>query len=75
MLVDLGYSMYSVGVFLGVLVPGFLSDRFGRKKMMFLAMAVSAISTLASAYVQDYTTFLVLRSSFLGWLFLVIQLF
>eukprot|EP00092_Neocalanus_flemingeri_P023373 GFUD01025341.1.p1 GENE.GFUD01025341.1~~GFUD01025341.1.p1 ORF type:complete len:544 (-),score=116.27 GFUD01025341.1:296-1927(-) len=60
-LVDLGYSMYSVGVFLGVLVPGFLSDRFGRKKMMFLAMAVSAISTLASAYVQDYTSFLVLR--------------
>jgi len=60
-LVDLGYSMYSVGVFLGVLVPGFFSDRFGRKKMMFLAMAVSAISTLASAFVQDYTTFLVLR--------------
>jgi OCT family organic cation transporter-like MFS transporter 4/5 len=60
-LVDLGYSMYSLGVFLGVLVPGFFSDRFGRKKMMFLAMTISAGSTLASAYVTDYTAFLVCR--------------
>ena len=59
--VDLGYSMYSVGVFLGVLVPGYFSDRFGRKKMMFFAMLVSAVSTLVSAFVPDYTSFLVVR--------------
>ena len=58
---DLGYSMYSVGVFLGVLVPGFFSDRFGRKKMMFFAMAISAASTLASAFTTNYTSFLVCR--------------
>ena len=61
MLVDLGYSMYSVGVFLGVLVPGFFSDKFGRKKMMFGAMAVSGVGTLASAFAPNYTTFLAMR--------------
>ena len=61
LMVDLGYSMYSVGVFLGVLVPGYFSDRFGRKKMMFFAMLVSAVSTLVSAFVPDYTSFLVVR--------------
>ena len=60
-MVDLGYSMYSVGVFLGVLIPGYFSDRFGRKKMMFFAMFVSAVSTLVSAFVEDYTSFLVVR--------------
>lgn len=60
-MVDLGYSMFSVGVFLGVLVPGYFSDRFGRKKMMFAAMFVAAVSTLVSAFVPDYTSFLVVR--------------
>ena len=60
-MVDLGYSMYSVGVFLGVLVPGYFSDRFGRKKMMFFAILVSAVSTLVSAFVPNYTSFLVVR--------------
>ena len=61
LMVDLGYSMFSVGVFLGVLVPGYFSDRFGRKKMMFFAMFVAAVSTLVSAFVPDYTSFLVVR--------------
>jgi len=61
LLVDLGQSMYSVGVLFGVLLPGFLSDRFGRKKMMFLSMGIAAIATLASAYVHSYPLFLMLR--------------
>jgi OCT family organic cation transporter-like MFS transporter 4/5 len=61
LMTDLGQSMYSVGVLLGVLIPGLLSDRLGRKRMMYLAMALAAGSTLASAYATDYTTFLVLR--------------
>ena len=60
-MVDLGYTMTSVGVFLGVLIPGYFSDRFGRKKMMFFAMLVAAVSTLVSAFVPTYTSFLVVR--------------
>merc|ERR1719282_1695148 len=47
LLVDLGQSVYSVGVLFGALLPGFLSDRYGRKKMMFLSMAIEAIATLS----------------------------
>ena len=39
----------------------FLIIRFGRKKMMFLSMAIAAIATLASAYVHSYPIFLMLR--------------
>jgi len=60
-LVDLGQSVYSVGVLVGVLLPGFLSDRYGRKKMMFLSMAIAAIATLLSAYVRSYSLFLATR--------------
>ena len=92
LLVDLGQSVYSVGVLFGVLLPGFLSDRwnchlvifippsrrlskfcgsgfakntkilrYGRKKMMFLSMAIEAIATLSSAYVRSYSLFLATR--------------
>ena len=61
LMVDLGYTCFTVGVFFGVLVPGFFADRFGRKKMMFLTMLVSAVSTLASAFSPSYTFFLVTR--------------
>ena len=62
MLVDLGFSVYSLGVLGGVLVPGLLADRFGRKKMMFLSMGLNGLSTIASAFVTDFVTFLTLRA-------------
>ena len=61
LMVDLGYTCYSVGVFLGVLVPGFFADKFGRKRLMFLTMLISGVSTLVSAFVPNYTAFLVTR--------------
>lgn len=61
LMVDLGYTCYSIGVFLGVLVPGFLADKFGRKRLLFMTMLVSAVSTLVSAFMPSYTLFLVTR--------------
>ena len=61
LMVDLGYTCFTIGVFLGVLVPGFLVDKFGRKRMMFLTMLVAGVSTLTSAFVPSYTAFLVTR--------------
>ena len=59
--VGLGYTCFTVGVFFGILVPGFLVDKFGRKRMMFLTMFVAGVSTLISAFVPSYTAFLVTR--------------
>ena len=61
LMVDLGYTCFTIGVFLGVLVPGFFADRFGRKTLMFVAMLISAVSTLVSAFSPSYTFFLVTR--------------
>ena len=61
LMVDLGFTCFTIGVLFGVLVPGFLVDKFGRKRMMFLTMLVSGVSTLTSAFVPSYTAFLVTR--------------
>ena len=61
LMVDLGYTCYSAGVFLGVLVPGLLADKFGRKRLLFISTLVTGVSTLASAFVPTYTSFLVTR--------------
>ena len=61
LLVDLGYTAYSAGVLLGVLVPGLLADRFGRKRLMFAAQLTAAVATLASAFAPSYTVFLITR--------------
>ena len=37
------------------------TPRLGRKRLMFLSLALAAASTLASAFVTDYTVFLALR--------------
>ena len=58
---DLGYTAYSAGVLLGVLVPGLLADRFGRKRLMFAAQLTAAVATLASAFAPSYTVFLITR--------------
>ena len=61
LMVDLGYTCFTVGLFLGVLVLGFFADRFGRKKLMFTTMIIAAVSTLVSAFSPSYTFFLVTR--------------
>ena len=65
LLVDLGYTAYSAGVLLGVLVPGLLADRFGRKRLMFAAQLTAAVATLASAFAPSYTVFLITRRGLL----------
>ena len=52
---------FSVGFVLGVLIPGYFCDRFGRKRIIFFTTFVAAVSTLVSAFVPNYTSFLVVR--------------
>src|SRR5690606_33932439 len=46
---------------IGTLIPGALADRFGRRPVLLCAIAGYALLSLAIAFVNDFTTLLVLR--------------
>jgi SP family arabinose:H+ symporter-like MFS transporter len=50
-----------LGCIPGAMFAGFLSDRFGRKKMLFLCAALYAISGLLSAIPRTFDEFLIAR--------------
>src|SRR6266536_2990083 len=50
-----------LGCIPGAMFAGFLSDRFGRKKMLFLCALLYAVSGLLSAVPRTFTEFLVAR--------------
>ncbi|HEX4848071.1 MAG TPA: multidrug effflux MFS transporter [Novosphingobium sp.] len=54
-------GVYLFGSAIGALLPGALADRFGRRPVLFGALAVYTLLALACAMVQDFTTLLVLR--------------
>ena len=56
----LGSSTY-VGFLIGALVAGVLGDRFGRRRVMMWVLSLFCAASLASAFVNDWQTFLWLR--------------
>lgn len=54
-------GLYLIASGFGCLIPGALADRFGRRPVLFGALAVYMVLVLACATVQDFTTLLVLR--------------
>ncbi len=50
-----------IGCIPGAMCAGFLSDRFGRRKVLFLSAAFFAVSALLSAVPRDFTEFLLAR--------------
>src|SRR6516162_7056467 len=50
-----------LGCIPGAMFAGFLSDRFGRKKMLFLCALLYAVSGLLSAIPNTFTQFLAAR--------------
>jgi MFS transporter, putative metabolite:H+ symporter len=55
-----GSSTY-LGFLIGALFAGMLGDRFGRRFVMMNALILFCVASLASAFVNDWGTFLLLR--------------
>lgn len=54
-------SCVMIGGVLGVAVSGFLSDKYGRKNIMFLSAILFIISALGSAFATDVTMLVIAR--------------
>ncbi|MFT4102605.1 MAG: MFS transporter [Burkholderiaceae bacterium] len=59
--VGLSASMYLAGAVLGALGFGWLADRYGRKRLFWITLAVYALGTLATAFSRDFLSFAVCR--------------
>ncbi|XP_028417308.1 uncharacterized protein LOC114541706 [Dendronephthya gigantea] len=58
---SLATTIYFVGVMLGGLVFGTLSDRFGRRPILLFTMFTPALIGLLVFFIRDYVAFVVLR--------------
>lgn len=54
-------TFYSLGMGIGVLAFGPLSDRFGRRMPLFAGLGLYVVAALAAVFAPDFTTLLVLR--------------
>jgi MFS family permease len=59
--VGLSASAYLTGAVLGALLFGWLTDRFGRKRLFFITLGVYVLATAASALSESFTTFALFR--------------
>jgi MFS family permease len=59
--VGLSASAYLTGAVLGALLFGWLTDRFGRKRLFFVTLGVYVLATAATAFSQDFATFALFR--------------
>src|SRR6266699_1227659 len=51
-----------IGYVIGTLILSPLSDRFGRRDMLLVAMLVTGIGSLYTVFVADYTNFIIART-------------
>lgn len=51
----------SIGMFVGAIVLGWLADRFGRVKVIIVALLMYSLASLALALSPDFNTFVALR--------------
>ncbi|MGH8800467.1 MAG: MFS transporter, partial [Casimicrobiaceae bacterium] len=59
--VGMAASAYLTGAVLGALLFGWLTDRFGRKRLFFVTLGVYVVATAASALSPDFATFALFR--------------
>src|SRR5213080_3035140 len=59
--VGLGAALYVAGACAGALVFGYLTDRFGRKKLFVITLAVYLLATVATAFSFSATWFFACR--------------
>ena len=50
-----------VGYVIGALILSPLADRFGRRDILLITLVITGIGSLFTAFVQDYTTFIIAR--------------
>ncbi len=50
-----------LGYVIGALILSPLADRFGRRDMLLVTLVITGIGSLFTAFVQDYTTFIIAR--------------
>ncbi|XP_078573409.1 organic cation transporter protein-like [Branchiostoma floridae x Branchiostoma japonicum] len=60
-LASMAQSIFMLGVLVGSITFGDLSDRFGRKVIMVAANALLAISGIATTFAPNFTAFVILR--------------
>ena len=49
------------GYVIGALILSPLADRFGRRDMLLITLVITGLGSLFTAFVQDYTTFIIAR--------------
>ena len=54
-------TVYVIGAATGALFWGFLTDRFGRKKLFLITLAVYLAATVATAFASSFLTFAIFR--------------
>ncbi|HEU5433858.1 MAG TPA: MFS transporter, partial [Thermomicrobiales bacterium] len=59
--VGLSASAYLIGAVLGALAFGWLTDRFGRKRLFFVTLGVYVLGTAATALAPDFAMFALCR--------------
>src|SRR5262245_33970292 len=59
--VGLANSAYLAGAVLGSLFFGWLTDRFGRKKLFFITLAIYLVAAVATAFAWDLWSFALFR--------------
>ncbi len=50
-----------VGYVIGALILSPLADRFGRRDILLITLVITGLGSLFTAFVQDYTTFIIAR--------------
>ncbi|KAL0276168.1 UNVERIFIED_CONTAM: hypothetical protein PYX00_003791 [Menopon gallinae] len=60
-LADVAQTIYMLGVLAGSVLFGMAADKWGRKLPLMATVVLQIVSGIATAYIEDYVLFLVLR--------------